>query len=183
MYCNGSECAERFCLYGCLREHEVMVRNLVYHITQNRNDLDDIVQEVLVKVFQSLDAFRGGNFRAYVARITRNYCYDTLRRSKTRNRWSYVDVMANDYPTADSGPEEQLLQKELLSEISRYLDSLSPADREIMILRFVHGFSYDDISDIVGLKSGTVRTRISRARRKIMTLVERRGQHEASELG
>lgn len=182
MHCNGRDCAESLCAHGCLREHEAVVRNLVYHILRDPNEVDDAVQEVLIKAYQSLGAFRGGSFRAYLGRIARNHCYDVLRRHKSRGQGA-MTLMPDDLPSTERGPEDIVVSRELVSEVSSILNGLNQVDREIMLLRHVHDFGYEEIAAVVGLKPGAVRTRISRARQRIVEEVERRGQRESFQLG
>ncbi|QSO54400.1 RNA polymerase sigma factor [Alicyclobacillus curvatus] len=180
MRCTAAECTEKFCEFGCLREHEVAIRNLVYHITRNPNDVDDITQDVFIKAYQSLASFRGGSFRAYLARIARNHCYDLLRRKRVRRETLLGDMTVEEWPGTDDGPEDLLLNKEMASEIGQLLNHLSEIDREIVVLRHLSEFSYDEIAETMGMRPGAVRTRISRARQKILELIEGRGQDEAS---
>ncbi|QSO49062.1 RNA polymerase sigma factor [Alicyclobacillus mengziensis] len=180
MHCTAAECTEKFCEFGCLREHEVAIRNLVYHITHNSNEVDDITQEVFMKAYQSLASFRGGSFRAYLARIARNHCYDMLRRKRVRPETLLGDMTVEEWPGVDDGPEDLLLNKEMAGEIQQLLNQLSDVDREIIVLRHLSEFSYDEIAETMGMRPGAVRTRISRARQKMLELVEGRGQGEAS---
>ncbi|KPV43331.1 RNA polymerase sigma factor [Alicyclobacillus ferrooxydans] len=178
MRCTAGACNERFCEHGCLREHEIAVRNLVYHITHNPNDVDDITQEVFIKAYQSLASFRGGSFRAYLARIARNHCYDVLRRKRVRPETTLGDLTVEQWPGTDGGPEDVFLDKETALEVRHLLDQLGEVDRELMILRHLNEFSYEEIAEVVGMRPGAVRTRISRARQKMQELMERRGQGE-----
>lgn len=180
MRCTAGECTEQFCEYGCLREHETAIRNLVYHITHNPNEVDDITQEVFIKAYQSLAAFRGGSFRAYLARIARNHCYDTLRRKRVRKETLYGDMTVEPWPGVEEGPEDAVLNKELAGEVRELLAQLGEVDREIIVLRHLNQFSYDEIAEALSMRPGAVRTRISRARQKMQELVEGRGQGEAS---
>jgi RNA polymerase sigma-70 factor (ECF subfamily) len=159
-----------------------MVRNIVYHIMRNPHDVDDITQEVLIKAYQSLDAFRGGSFRAYIGRIARNQCYDALRKKRAQ-RGPFVDLPEDDWPVHDRTPEDITVSRETISEVQDILEGLNQTDREILLLRHVHQFSYDEIAAVVGLRAGTIRTRISRARQRIMEEMEKREKRETLNLG
>lgn len=183
MRCKAGECTEAFCQYGCLREHETAIRNLVYHITNNPNDVDDITQEVLMKAYQSLASFRGGSFRAYLARIARNHCYDMLRRKRIRKETALDDALAEQIATTEQGPEDVMLTHEQQREVHQLLMGLGDVDREIMVMRHINEFSYEEIAEALGMRAGTVRTRISRARQKVMELVERGQSGETPVIG
>lgn len=182
MQCVHGDCNESFCIYGCIREHAVMVRNLVYHITHNQNDVEDVTQDVFLKAVQSFASFRGGSFRAYLARIARNQCYDLLRQRKSRGG-NAVEFIDDAWASSAAGPEEVLLQREAVDEMAGYLNGLKSVDKEIMFLRHVCDFSYEEISEAVGLRPGAVRTRVARARQRLVELMERSERDESPRLG
>ncbi|GMA49587.1 RNA polymerase sigma factor SigX [Alicyclobacillus contaminans] len=183
MRCSESGCGEEICRHGCLREHEVLVRNLVYHITRSPNDVDDLVQEVMVKAYQSMSAFRGGSFRAYLAQIARNHCYDWMRRLQAKRAIQQVELVPEMRAGEDLGPEAALLQKESTTELMALLDELGHPDREILLLRHVHGLEYTEIAAALQMSPGAVRTRMSRARQKVMEKLQGRERHGSSQLG
>lgn len=180
---DDSECKEAFCEFGCMREHQTVVRNLIYHIMRNSEDVEDLTQEVFLRAYQSIHRYRGGSFRAYLGQIARNLCYDVLRRKKVRLGVGYVELVPDEIPSVERGPEDVAVTKQLAAEIREFLTTLPQIDREILLLRHVHQFSYDEISSVLGIKPGAVRTRISRARQKVMEEMERRDEHETSQLG
>ncbi|MCL6515686.1 sigma-70 family RNA polymerase sigma factor [Alicyclobacillus sp.] len=179
MGCYGVECHEPFCAYGCFREHAAMVRHLVYHITRDPNDVEDLTQEIMLKAYRSLDGYRGGSFRAWLARIARNHCYDVLRRRQTDDLPLADEVLA----TVEPGPEDVVVWREAVWEVAQAINRLPPVDREILLLRHVHQFSYDEIAAAVNMRPGAVRTRVVRARRKLADLVDGREIRETPELG
>lgn len=180
MHCLAGDCNESFCEYGCLREHEVAIRNLVYHITRNPNDVDDITQEVLVKAYQSLASFRGGSFRAYLARIARNHCYDVLRRKRIRQETPLDDIVVEQWAATDETPETAAMANETSREVHELLMELGEVDRTVMVLRHLNELSYAEIGEVMDMRAGAVRTRISRARQRVQELLERRARSGAS---
>lgn len=183
MHCVQEDCTEPFCVHGCIRDHARMVRHLVYHITRNVDDMEDVTQDVFLKAYLATDTFRGGSFRAFLARITRNHCYDILRQRKARQNMISIEYVDEAWESDAPGPEAVLLDHELHREIGLLLQQLKEVDREIMLLRHVHQFSYDEIADAVGMRAGAVRTRIVRARQKLIELVEGREIDGTSDLG
>ncbi|MCL6443907.1 MAG: RNA polymerase sigma factor, partial [Alicyclobacillus sp.] len=154
-----------------------------YHITRNVNDVDDLAQEVFLKAYQSIASYRGGSLRAYFGKITRNLCYDALRRKRVRSGLTLVEWTPEAWVSQDLGPEETTVNRDLVAEVSAILDEMNAVDREIILLRHVHQFSYEEIAAVVGMRPGTVRTRIARARQRIIAEMERREQREPSQLG
>ncbi|MCL6452284.1 MAG: RNA polymerase sigma factor [Alicyclobacillus sp.] len=174
MRCPAGMCQERFCEFGCLREYEGLVRNLVYHITHNPNDVDDLTQEILVKAYQSRNAFRGGNFRAYLCRIARNHCYDALRKRRLRSEVTLEDAAVEQWAVSAETPETVALADESTREVYALLTELGETDREILVMRHLNDMSYQEIAEVMGMQAGAVRTRVSRARQKVQELLERR---------
>ncbi|MCL6593294.1 MAG: sigma-70 family RNA polymerase sigma factor, partial [Alicyclobacillus sp.] len=149
-------------------------------ITHNANDVDDLTQDILIKAYRSLDAYRGGSFRAYVARIARNHCYDVARKARARAQ----DVELPETLVApEPGPEDQVVQQETLAEVAVAVRQLKEVDQEILLLRHVHAFSFEEIAEATGLQEGAVRTRLTRARQRIMRMVEGRERCESPQLG
>lgn len=166
-----------------MRENEPMIRSLIYHITRNSNDVEDIAQEVFFKAYRSLGAFRGGSFRAYLGRIARNHCYDVLRHKRTTEGVAFLEGVPDELPSVEKGPEDTVIEREMVGEVRQILDELQPSDREILLLRHVHQFSCEEIALVLGIKPGAVRTRLSRARQRVLEVVERRNGHAALDLG
>ena len=176
-------CNERLCTYGCLRDYEVMVRNLVYHIMRDTNEVDDIVQDVLLKTYQSMQTFRGGSFRAYLCTIARNQCYDNLRKARSRRSEHLSDTLVENLTSDEAGPEETAIRHDIVAQVKIVMAEMNQVDQEIMLLRHVHQFSYKEISAVVGMQEGAVRTRLSRARQRVLAEMERRETHAAPDLG
>jgi RNA polymerase sigma factor (sigma-70 family) len=161
----------------------VIVRNLVYHITRNANDVEDVTQDVFLKAYQAAAAFRGGSFRAYLARIARNHCYDLLRQRRARKDSESIEYVDETWASNAAGPEDIVVNREMYREMRTLMNTLKDVDREILFLRHVQQFTYEEIAGVVGLRTGTVRTRISRARQKLVELTEGREKDETSQLG
>lgn len=162
-----------------VREYGPMIRSLIYHITHDANDVDDIAQDVFLKAYQSLSGFRGGSFRAYLGRITRNHCYDVLRRRKARSGVAFIELVPDEWPSTEHSPEDTVVARETVAEVSAVLDTMNQVDKEILLLRHVHQFSYDEIAGVLNMKVGAVRTRISRARQRVVEEVEKSEERAA----
>lgn len=148
-------------------EHSARVYRLAYRLTGNRQDAEDLTQDVFIRVFRSLNTYEPGNFPGWLHRITTNLFLDRVRR-KSRVR---MDGFGE-------GAEERLLSAEVLPEsavhdanfdpdIELALSSLSDEFRVAVVLCDVEGLSYEEISDVLGIKLGTVRSRIHRGRTQL----------------
>ena len=153
-------------------EYEKNVYGITLRMTGNSEDAADMTQETFIKAFNSLQSFRGDSkFSVWLYRIATNVCLDFLR---SRNRKPTVSLSVED----DEGEESQLdiadesQSPELLLErgltrdaVRRGLDALSPEYRQILLLREIQGLSYEEISQVLSLEVGTVKSRIFRARK------------------
>lgn len=147
-----------------VRDHGDRVFRLAYRLTGNRHDAEDLTQEVFVRVFRSLSQYTPGNFGGWVHRITVNLFLDGARR-KARIRFDALpddagDRLAGREPT----PAEVFDDSEYAADIQAALDRLTPDFRAAVVLCDVEGLTYEEIADVLGIKLGTVRSRIHRGR-------------------
>lgn len=155
-------------------EYQKNVYNLALRMTGNPEDAADMSQEAFIKAYSSLALFRGDSkFSVWLYRIVSNVCLDHLRRQSRRQTLSLSveddegDEAQIDIPDLSQSPEE-LLERQLTREaVRRGLDSLPPAQRQILLLREIQGLSYEEISAALNIDEGTVKSRISRARKKL----------------
>ena len=159
-------------------EYEKAVYAIAQRMTGNAEDAADMTQETFIKAYNSLSSFRGDSkFSVWLYRIANNVCLDFLR---SKNRRPTVSLSAED----DDGEETQLdiadesQSPELLLESSltrdavrRGLDSLPPDYKQILLLREIQGLSYEEIAAALGIESGTVKSRIFRARKRLCTFL------------
>ena len=155
-------------------EYQKNVYNLALRMTGNPEDAADMSQEAFIKAYSSLALFRGDSkFSVWLYRIVSNVCLDHLRRQSRRQTLSLSveddegDEAQIDIPDLSQSPEE-LLERQLTREaVRRGLDSLPPAQRQILLLREIQGLSYEEISAALNIDEGTVKSRIFRARKKL----------------
>ena len=147
--------------------------NIALRYMNNEEDALDVMQESFLKIFRHLSKFNEqSRFDTWVYRIVVNVCNDMLRKNKKTNQITTVHKNENDeeitFDIADnsSEPDKLLEKKEESSYILRCLNKLNNDHREVLILRDIKGFSYDEISEILECSVGTVKSKISRARQK-----------------
>ena len=157
-----------------VREYEKNVYNIALRMTGDREDALDVSQEAFLKAYHALGNFRGeSKFSVWLYRIVSNACLDFLRERKRRAEVSLSvgddeDESAEVEIRDDSLSPETLLERKLTREaVQRGLLSLPEDQRKILLLREIQGFSYEEIGRILSLESGTVKSRIFRARRKL----------------
>ena len=155
-------------------EYEKNVYAITQRMTGNAEDAADMTQETFIKAYNSLSSFRGDSkFSVWLYRIATNVCLDFLR---SRSRKPTVSLSMED----DDGEETQLdiadesqspevlLERGLTRDaVRRGLNALPPDYRQILLLREIQGLSYEEISDVLDLEVGTVKSRIFRARKRL----------------
>ncbi len=145
-------------------EHSARVYRLAYRLTGNPHDAEDLTQEVFVRVFRSLPSYTPGTFEGWLHRITTNLFLDQARR-KAKIRF---DALAEDadqrMPGRMPSPDAQVADGMLDDDIEIALAALPPEFRAAVVLCDIEGLSYDEIADVLGVKLGTVRSRIHRGR-------------------
>jgi RNA polymerase sigma-70 factor (ECF subfamily) len=147
-----------------VRTHADRVYRLAFRLSGNRADAEDLTQETFVRVFKSLADYQPGTFEGWLHRITTNLFLDMVRR-RQRVRFDALPEDAGDrLPSREFGPEQAYDQRNLDPEIQRALDAL-PADfRVAVVLCDLEELSYEEIAATLGIKVGTVRSRIHRGR-------------------
>lgn len=148
-------------------EHSAAVYRLAYRLTGNPHDAEDLTQDVFVRIFRSLDRYEPGNMAGWIHRITTNLFLDRARRG-TRIRFdAFAEGAENLLASAEIGPARVLDDAGFDSDVERALAELPEEFRVAVVLCDVEGLSYDEIAAILGVKVGTVRSRIHRGRKRL----------------
>jgi RNA polymerase sigma-70 factor (ECF subfamily) len=164
-----------------IRRHQQRVFGLVSGILRRREDVEDVVQQVFLKVFVSLKRFdQRAAFSTWLYKISVNECWDYLRKKKVRplvyeadlseEQVSRLDgVVSADQPAASSSDRAEA--RDLLE---RMMEKLPDQDRELLVLKEVEGFSVQELAEILDLNVNTVKVRLFRARARLMDVYRRR---------
>ena len=157
-----------------VRDHSARVYRLAYRLTGNRPDAEDLTQDVFVRVFRSLHRFQPGTFEGWLHRITTNLFLDSARRRQKIRFDGLADGSAERLPSAWPGPSEQLADADLDHDVAAALAALSPEFRAAVVLCDIEGLSYEEISAVLDVKIGTVRSRIHRGRAQLRAALDHR---------
>lgn len=153
-------------------EHADGVYRLAYSLSGNRQDAEDLTQDTFMRVFRSLKSYRPGTFEGWLHRITTNLFLDLVRHRATIR----MEALPEDYERVAGvhpGPERVYEFNHLDPALRRALDDLSPEFRVAVVLCDGLDLSYEEIADTLGLKMGTVRSRIHRARAQLRSALDR----------
>ena len=159
--------------------HEKMMYALAYRMCGNAEDAKDCLQDSMLRIYKALPNFRGeSSLSTWFFRIVTNSCLDSHRRRKVRRAESLEQLSQDGWNPADSapGPSQLTENAELKRLLSKAIALLPPEIKSTVIMRDIHGFSYEEISDILGINIGTVKSRISRGREKLRNFLNASGE-------
>lgn len=165
-----------------VRQHADRVYRLAYRLSGNPHDAEDLTQETFIRVFRSVQNYQPGTFEGWLHRITTNLFLDMVRR-RGRIR---MEALPEDYdrvPADEPNPEQIYHDSRLGPDLQAALDSLAPEFRAAVVLCDIEGLSYEEIGATLGVKLGTVRSRIHRGRQALRDyLAARSGQREMADV-
>jgi RNA polymerase sigma-70 factor (ECF subfamily) len=157
-----------------VRLHSARVYRLAYRLTGNPHDAEDLTQEVFVRVFRSLSSYTPGTFEGWLHRITTNLFLDSARRKQRIHFEGLADEMAHRLPGSEPTPAQAFDDTHLDDDVQAALKALPPEYRAAVVLCDIEGFSYEEIAVTLGVKLGTVRSRIHRGRAQLRSALEHR---------
>ena len=157
-----------------VRDHGARVYRLAYRLTGNPHDAEDLTQDVFVRVFRSLHRFQPGTFEGWLHRITTNLFLDGARRRQKIRFDGLGEGSDERLPSAWPNPSEQLADADLDHDVAAALSALPPEFRAAVVLCDIEGLSYEEISEVLDIKIGTVRSRIHRGRAQLRTALAHR---------
>ncbi len=158
-----------------VRRYQGKIYGLVYNMTGNKEDTEDVVQDVFIKAFAALDRFRGkSSFYTWIYRIAINRSINFVKKRKNRYALSlndldqsvekdpaYVELSSRDTPIRDASLSE------LQEKLNKALLTLSEKHRAVVVLHDIQGVPHDEIAAMLGCSSGTVRSRLFYARQRL----------------
>jgi RNA polymerase sigma-70 factor, ECF subfamily len=159
-----------------VRQHADRVYRLAYRLSGNQQDAEDLTQETFIRVFRSVQNYQPGTFEGWLHRITTNLFLDMVRR-RARIR---MEALPEDYdrvPAEDPNPEQIYHDARLGPDLQAALDSLPPEFRAAVVLCDIEGLSYEEIGATLGVKLGTVRSRIHRGRQALRDCLAAHPEH------
>ena len=161
-----------------VRQYQARLFGIAFGMTQDREESQDIVQDVFLKVHQNIHRFEGkSKLSTWLHRITVNHCLNLKRRWINRFRWHHrpLEMDAGDYPELGSSehyPEILYRNKEFRYQFRKVLKKLPADARAVFVLKELEGLSYDEIAKTLQIKRGTVSSRLFYARRKLRSALK-----------
>jgi RNA polymerase sigma factor (sigma-70 family) len=143
---------------------------LARYLTRNDADADDVVQEAFLRALKYFGGFRGqgaSQSRAWLLAIVRNMAHTWRRRHRADASTTEFNEVTHSGAVMDEHPGSVLSRRDLREALADVLDRLPPDFREVIVLREIEGLSYKEISEVVDVPTGTVMSRLARARKRL----------------
>lgn len=156
---------------------------IAYSVMGNSHDAMDMTQESFIKAFKNINKFNfKSSFNTWLYKIVKNTCIDQIRKNKRKKTIS-IDKAVKvhdgevffDIEDSNTNIEEDIEKKEMSKKLYEKLDELSNSHKQVLLLCDIQGYDYKEISDILNLPIGTIKSRISRARIKLVDIMEKDG--------
>ena len=164
-------------------ENEKRIYNLCRRLTGNQEDAAELTQEAFLNAWRGLGRFQGeSSFSTWLYRLATNACIDFLRKEKRRQSLSMTvslddeeEARQEELPDERHAPEGALERAEARRAVAEGLERLTLEHRQVLVMREIHGLSYAEIGQVLGLEEGTVKSRIARARGALRKVLTERG--------
>ncbi|MEM8960700.1 MAG: sigma-70 family RNA polymerase sigma factor [Acidobacteriota bacterium] len=153
-----------------------MVYNLALRLAGDATYAEDLSQEVFLRIHRHLSRFNGRSaLKTWVYRVAINHCRSRLSRRKRAAQPLWEDDEERGVQLTDErrDPESRALATDSSRQVAAALAEVKPKFREAVVLRDLEGLSYDEIAQVLGVRIGTVRSRIARGRDQLRTVLER----------
>jgi|SRR5579875_451304 len=168
--------------YGLLVErYHRKIFSMVFHIVRRPDDVEDLAQEIFLKVFRSIRSYNfRAPFRSWLSRIAINHCYDFLRRQKASKINYYWQLTDEGRRALDTGQGFQVREGlNVEDEISlkdfarKLLDRAPPEDRVVLVMKEMQSLSIEEIAEILNWSTSKVKVRLHRARKRMLADLKR----------
>ena len=158
-----------------VERHQKKMLNIAYRMTGDYDEACDVTQEAFIAAYKSIKQFKAeAKFSTWLYRIVINYSKNRLKQLRSRSGHEIVSIddsgevksesAGNPSMSHDSNPGIDMERREREAHVQQCVNSLDAEHREVLVLRDIQGFSYDEIKDILKVPDGTVKSRLSRAR-------------------
>jgi RNA polymerase sigma-70 factor (ECF subfamily) len=149
--------------------HLNAAHNLARWLTRNQQDAEDVVQEAYLRAFRFFDGFHGGDGRAWLLAVVRNTALSWLGR-RTGAKSTSVEFDERVHGTTDEreNAEEVLIRNSKINSLRTCVEALPAEYREVIVMREMQELSYREISEVTGIPIGTVMSRLSRGRARLL---------------
>jgi RNA polymerase sigma-70 factor (ECF subfamily) len=155
------------------QRYSEMVYNLSLRLSGDPAEAEDLSQEIFLRVYRHLGRFRGGaSLKTWVYRVALNHCRSRLGRRRAPGQPLPEAGSRGEPADPQRGPEERAAAADEGRRVARALLRVPPRFREALVLRDLEGLSYQEVAAVLGVRLGTVRSRIARGRDRLRQVLE-----------
>ena len=155
-----------------IRRHLPGVHGTLFRLVGNHEDAEDLAQETFVRAWNSLAHFRGdAPLRPWLSRIALHLAHDLFRRRGRGAAVIALEGLEREPASKSEAPTEQLSQREVRARLAQAVERLPESLRAALVMRVLEGREYDEVAAATGLRPGTVRTQVMKARRLLLRML------------
>lgn len=159
-----------------LQEHKDRIYSYAFYFLRNREDAEDVTQEVFIKVWQHWDKIEKQRIAAWLTRVTHNQCVDMTRRKKTGNQHRVIagdfDLSrVSDKDSTQSNPESSLEFSEMQATLLEAMKALPEKTQSMLLMHYFQGLKYETIGEILDTKISAVKVAIHRGRKSLKKIL------------
>ncbi|HEX7586072.1 MAG TPA: RNA polymerase sigma factor [Patescibacteria group bacterium] len=159
-----------------VRRYEKKLFSYIYRLVGNKEEAEDILQNVFVKTYRNIKTFDiERKFSSWIYRIAHNEAINFLKKRNKKKFVSWEDIVASkdkmETKSNERSPIDIWIRKESAMEVNQAMDRLPEKYRKVLMLKYFSEKSYEEISKTIGSPVNTVGTLISRAKKKLMTVI------------
>ncbi len=148
-----------------VKQYEKLVFHMIQRLVTQQEDVEDICQEVFIRVHRHLASFTfASSLATWIAQIAYRMAINHLKKHQRAPTDDWFAIVEDELPS-DHNPEQELIQKDVSVYLNRLIDQLPPAYKTVLTLYHLHEFSYPEIEQITGMPEGTVKSYLFRSRK------------------
>ena len=166
-----------------VEEHQRSVFTFARYLLGSRQAAEDVTQEALLRMWRHWETLDVDRLGPWLLQVTRNLCYDSLRRLRSRRRWVVDDTddeAVDRVPAADRDPEERAHANALRARVVAAMADLREPYRSAVVLREIEGLTYREIAEVLDTPLNSVKVHVHRGRRMLRELLDGRSIDVAS---
>jgi RNA polymerase sigma-70 factor (ECF subfamily) len=159
-----------------IKRYQTKLFSYLYRLVGNREETEDLLQNVFVKVYNNLNRFdQQKKFSSWIYRIAHNEAVNFLKKRGKKKFVSLEDVSTSkdklEMSTPERSPADFWIKKELKKEVEEAMEKIPPKYKEVLVLRYFLDKSYEEMSEILGKPVNTVGTLLNRAKKKLLQVI------------
>lgn len=150
---------------------EKEIYSLALSITRSREDAEDATQETYMRLWKSINDYKGASAKCYLFKTARNIAIDIIRKKGKREIIDLNEAIETEDAEYDLRPDEAYIKKLTVDTVRECINALPLPMRELIVMRDIDGLSYSEMASILGIPEGSVKSGLFRARERLRRLI------------